>query len=256
MKFSISTCSFYKYRIRRLLEIKEPFGVEIFYEFGSSEMWNEFLSQSPNINSFSIHAPFVFIDIASPINEEKIFNVLRRPFDLYHRFNGEFYVLHTYGDEANLEDEDSCRRTRDLVTERLFKFNEICKREDVILCAENLCTGKTPLFDQKQYLELFSNIKDLHAVIDVGHAIVAGMNIYELQRMLGGRICAYHLHNNNGKKDLHDRILNGIYDWEEFAAGYRKYTPEAVGVFEYMNEIEIEAYYNDFLFLKGMIERF
>ena len=92
MKYSISTCSFYKYRIRKLLDMPEDLGVEIFYEYGSRDMWNSFLDALPG-RSFSIHAPFAFVDIAEDCDEEKLFDVLRRPFDMYHKYNGEFYVL-------------------------------------------------------------------------------------------------------------------------------------------------------------------
>ena len=255
MRVSISTCSFYKYRIRRLLELRDPFGVEIFYEYGSPELWDALLGELSQRTEgpFSIHAPFAFIDIAAPCNEDKLFDVLRRPFDLYHRYHGEFYVIHTYGDAAELQDRNGRYRARGLAAERLFRFNEVCKSEGVLLGAENLCGGTWPLFDQGQFLKLFSDIPDLHAVIDVGHALVAGMDLLTLQKTLRDKICAYHLHNNDGKGDRHERLRSGVCDWKRFAEGVCSYTPNATGVFEYLDVPLLKAYEEDRRYLEELL---
>lgn len=252
MKYSISTCSFYKYRIRKLLDMPEDLGVEIFYEYGSRNMWNSFLDALPG-RSFSIHAPFAFVDIAEDCDEEKLFDVLRRPFDMYHKYNGEFYVLHTYGDGMYGEDEPHRAAARVRAAERLSRFNEICIAEGVTLGAENLCSGARPLFDQQQFLRLFRDIPALHCVLDVGHAIVTGMDIGVIQQTLKERICAYHLHNNDGLHDLHDRLRAGVFDWTEFAKNCALYTPGATGVLEYMNVVELDAYTQDSLYLEKLI---
>ena len=102
MRYSISTCSFYKYKIRKLLALPKDFGVEIMYEFGSEDQWRSCLDilKAQGMDGFSIHAPFAFVDITAPCDEKALFDTLRRPFDLYHRYDGECYVLHTYGDVA------------------------------------------------------------------------------------------------------------------------------------------------------------
>lgn len=45
MKYSVSTCSFVKLKVKRLLAVPEHIGVEIFYEYGSTDYWNEFLTR-------------------------------------------------------------------------------------------------------------------------------------------------------------------------------------------------------------------
>lgn len=252
MKYSISTCSFYKYRIRKLMPLNADVGVEIFFEYGSKEMWRSLMN---NLNqggkhSFSIHAPFAFVDIAEKCDEKRLFDTLRQAFDLYHEFNGEFYVLHTYGDEAARASGKACEYHRKLAEQRLFSFNEICKSEGVVLGAENLCSGTVPLFDQEQFLVLFRNVPDMRCVLDVGHALVSGMDISALQKTLRNRICAYHLHDNDGKADLHLRLNQGICDWNAFAENCHRYTPDAIGVLEYMDITELNAYREDMVFLE------
>lgn len=255
MRYSISTCSFYKFRVRRLLQMPENFGVEIFYEFGSPDQWESLLSQlyQSSRGPFSIHAPFTFVDISAPCDEGKLFDVLRRPFDLYHRYNGEFYVLHTYGEVDRPETSDHLEECRKRSVERLAKFQEICKKEGVHLAAENLCAGKTPMFDQGQFLQLFRDIPDMNCVLDVGHALVTGMDIPTVQRELGSRICAYHLHNNDGKRDTHARLRDGIMDWASFAQNAARYTPDATGVLEYMTEMDMAIFRDDAAYLEQLL---
>lgn len=256
MKYSISTCSFYKFMIRKLLRIPQEFGVEIFYEFGSEDQWDSFMAElsAHGYSGFSIHAPFAFIDIASDCDESRLFDVLRRPFDLYHRYNGEFYVLHTYGDVAEPGSRQYMADCRARSLDRLRKFNEICKKEGVCLGAENLCSGKVPLFNEEQFLNLFEEIPDLSCVLDIGHALVTDMDIANVQRRLGDRICAYHLHNNNGLADSHDRLRDGIMDWRTFAENCVRYTPNAVGVLEYLKYQDLAVYAEDSGYLENLLQ--
>lgn len=255
MKFSISACSFYKFMTRKLLAIPPDFGVEIFYEYGSADMWDSFMKELSihGYDGFSIHAPFAFADITADCDETRLFDMLRRPFDLYHQYNGEFYVLHTYGSYACTGEDGFKADCRARAVERLKKFNEICKAEGVRLGAENLCDGKPPLFTGEQFLKLFEDIPDMDCVLDVGHAIVAGMDITQMQRVLGKRICAYHLHNNNGLIDSHDRVQEGILDWEAFAENCVHYTPDAVGVLEYLKHQDFRVYEEDRAYLNKLL---
>jgi len=238
-----------------MLDIPEDFGVEIFTEFGSNDLWDRFLCElsAHGFNGFSIHAPFAFVDIAADCDEEKLFDTLMRPFDLYHRYHSEFYVLHTHGHVPKGAQERCDCRNRSL--DRLAKFQDICKAHDVRLGAENLCSGDPPLFNQEQFLQIFKEIPDLNCVIDIGHALVTKMDIAEVQRQLGGRICAYHLHNNNGLFDQHERLRSGIMDWQAFAGNYKRYTPEAVGVLEYLSYTDMQTYVDDRAFLEDILRQ-
>lgn len=66
MKYSVSTCSFVKLKVKRLLALPENIGVEIFYEYGSEDYWEEFLSrfQQTHSGGVSIHSPFAFYDFS------------------------------------------------------------------------------------------------------------------------------------------------------------------------------------------------
>lgn len=260
MRYTISSLSFDWGKVRRLANMPAEFGYEIFWECGSEDQWNHTMEilQAECKHPFSIHSPYLFIDLSMPGDTEKLFDELRRPFDLYHRHDGEFYVVHTFDhmnyphDEAFEQD---CRRRS---VERLAQFNEICKAEGVHMVAENIAfgNGERWLFTQDQFIDIFRQIPDLDCLVDVGHAELAEMDVYALQEALGSRIRAYHLHDNNGKADSHQRMWMGVRDWDRFAEGVARFTPDAVGVMEYYGFADLQNYIDDSKRLEETVARF
>ena len=70
-------------------------------------------------------------------------------------------------------------------------------------------------------------------LIDIGHAHANGWNLSETIESLKDQIEAYHIHNNDGIHDSHNRILEGSLDFEQFVLDYKKFTPDADIVVEY-----------------------
>lgn len=88
------------------------------------------------------------------------------------------------------------------------------------------------LLDQEEFTRLFSVVPQ-GCLIDVGHANCSGWDLGVVMRELGDSVCAYHVHNNFGTTDDHNRILNGTLNMEDFIDDYLTYTPEADFVIEY-----------------------
>ena len=60
------------------------------------------------------------------------------------------------------------------------------------------------LFDQEQWIALFDQLPDeVGALLDTGHALANGWDLFEVVRRLGTRLRGYHLHNSVYGKDLH-----------------------------------------------------
>ena len=60
--------------------------------------------------------------------------------------------------------------------------------------------------------------------------------MYAIQRTLGSRVKAYHIHDNGGDADSHLRFLSGVpggIDWRRFVEGVVKFTPNATLTLEY-----------------------
>lgn len=214
-------------------------GVEIFYEWGGATYWEQVLKEvfRDRTGRFSIHAPFQggIAEMSLTEDEDALFDYLRQPFDLYHRYDAVGYVVHTNGPYRT--EPTPARRAERLkrVEDRLDRLNTICAREGVTMLVENLAFGggKRTLCGQAEFLGLFARNPALSCIVDTGHAALGGIDIRAVQKALGGRLKAYHVHDNDGVSDRHGRILTGVIDWRRFGEGARLYTPDANFIMEY-----------------------
>lgn len=60
---------------------------------------------------------------------------------------------------------------------------------------------------------------EVKVCLDVGHANVLGVNLYDTVTMLGDRLIALHLHDNDGTGDQHRLPFSGTADWDGFCRG-------------------------------------
>lgn len=237
MKYSASSLSFPQGSIKRLKNLDKRIGIEIFYEFASEDMWNHVLEEAMDgrEGEFSIHSPMFYTNVAFG-DEKELIRELSVPFELYHRFHGQFYVLHSQGEGYLPSDEKERAEWRKRATDRIRLFSEVCESEGVNLVVENLYHGTPgPLFNQEEYIRLFEDVPKANALIDVGHAILGRYDIYEVQKALKERLIGYHVHDNDGIHDSHWRFEaeNGVVDWDKFMRGVKEYTPNAALVMEY-----------------------
>lgn len=248
MKYSASSLSFPQASIRKLKNLDKRIGIEIFYEFASEDFWNYVLEEAldQREGEFSIHSPMWGANIGYS-DERELFRELTVPFDMYHRYNGQFYVLHSQGEGYLPSDKKERAELRKKVTDRLKRFSEICANEGVNLVIENLYHGiPGPLFDQEEYIQLFDVIPRANALIDVGHAVLGGYDIYEVQKALKTRLIGYHVHDNDGVRDFHWRMgkEDGVVDWNRFCKGAKEFTPDATFVMEYAHA-QVSDYVED-----------
>ena len=238
MEVSVSSLGFSGPAGFGMSRLAPELGVEIFFEWGGETYWRLVLDtvMRGRKGPFSIHAPFQgrAVDMSLTEDEKWLFDYLREPFDLYHRYGAEGYVVHMNGPYP--AEPTAQERTERLkrVEDRLARFNDLCNREGVTMLVENLAFSHgATLCGQKEFLEVFAHTPALNCIVDTGHAALAGIDIYEVQRTLGSRLKAYHVHDNDGRTDGHQRICSGVIDWQRFGEGARKYTPDANFVMEY-----------------------
>ena len=104
----------------------------------------------------------------------------------------------------------------------------------VTLLVENTGTKTdgTILLDQAEFTDLCRE-KHFQVLIDVGHANANGWDLPLLIRDLQGQIGGFHLHNNDGIHDLHNRLRNGTLDLEKLIPYINRLAPDAPRVIEY-----------------------
>lgn len=256
MKFSVSNLSFTGGKIKWMQELPSELGIEIFYEWGSRDYWNNILPclMAGRTGGFSIHGPAMFDDFSLPCDERTLFEHMKAPFDIYHQFQGEFYMVHTnagirYEADPILEEENRKR-----ALDRIARFQDICVQEGVRMVVENMGWNaeKRFLFNHEQFLNLFSQLPEVCCLIDIGHTLLSDLNVAEIQKVLKNRIVAYHIHDNDGIKDLHLPVGEGVFDWKSFMKGVRDYTPDATLVMEYEGVPQQKRYLDDINSLKSL----
>ena len=70
-------------------------------------------------------------------------------------------------------------------------------------------------------------------LIDVGHANANHWDLFRLVHKLRDRIRGFHLHNNDGGSDQHNRIHHGSIDFDRLLPYLKAETPGAFWVLEY-----------------------
>jgi len=106
----------------------------------------------------------------------------------------------------------------ELKNEEIKKFKEMmafAKKEGVELIYENhVCSARAILYLKEKFPEL-------KMCLDFGHLNLAiSKNIFEMDledflEEIKEKIIHVHIHNNDGKKDLHQEINNGTFDWKK-----------------------------------------
>ena len=106
--------------------------------------------------------------------------------------------------------------------------------EGVQILVENVGTDAKgdKLLDQQEFTDL-SRQKGFDVLIDIGHAHANSWDIKRLITDLKTQIRAFHLHNNDGIHDLHNRLTDGMLNFPEVMQQIRTETPDADLVIEY-----------------------
>ncbi len=117
---------------------------------------------------------------------------------------------------------------------QLKELTDYANANSVILCVENAGINSygNNLWTEDEFIEMVLSMPN-PVLIDIGHANANSWNIEKIITVLKGKIIAYHLHNNDGISDSHDRIREGSFDFEKFARLYKLFTPDKDLVLEY-----------------------
>lgn len=131
---------------------------------------------------------------------------------------------------------DPAKKTQMLCNayENYKELQELFGAFDCPVLVENTGTKlqENILLDQGEFTD-FCRDKKLDVLIDIGHANANGWDIPRLIDDLKPQIRAYHLHNNDGLRDLHNRIHDGTIDFTMILEKILRTTPDAQLIIEY-----------------------
>ncbi len=240
MNLLISTNMYIPGQLARVIPHLNAFrgrtGVEVFPLFDADCYENELIQCEPEFEKIpvSFHGPYYETEhSAAPGTREyeRSMELVRKTLQYCVRLHSRYLVFH-HNNIPVIEErrEEMIRTSRENYREieKMFQAHEI----PVVVENAGVKDRQNMLFDQDEFIRLCRE-EQYPVLIDIGHAYANGWNLCQVMETLKNQIVAYHLHNNDGVHDSHQRIFHGTLDFPQFLADYRRLTPDADLVLEY-----------------------
>lgn len=109
------------------------------------------------------------------------------------------------------------------------------KEYDITICLENMPMPQFSLGSPQAVLDFVKAINDdqFKICLDTGHvAIFPDLTPANVLRQMGTEVRAFHIHDNDGIRDLHKVPYNGVIDWKDFGRALRETKCKAVFSYE------------------------
>ncbi|OPJ58559.1 sugar phosphate isomerase/epimerase family protein [Clostridium oryzae] len=241
MDIYISTNMYVPMELENIFSLMEKLkdcdvGIELFVEW-QDENFIKVIEK--NMNKFklyksSLHGPYYSTEHSKKIGTKE-YELSKKYFiktlELSKKLNSKHIVYH----------HNNCKVTpgnrKDMLkhsTDNLIELTELAHKYGTDVVVENTGTvfNNNLLFNETQFIEMAKSIEN-NILIDIGHAFINRWDMHSVIKNLNNKITAYHLHNNYGTVDSHNRIKDGSLDIDKFFDLYEKYTPAADLIVEY-----------------------
>lgn len=184
------------------------------------------------IDNYQAHAPFpsaLPFDPEHPDYNDYLIGCLEKTIKCTAYIGCHRLVIHPffYGMPAKKSPEEEWKQN----IESYSRLIDAAKRYDVIICLENMFDSRgakifkaccSDIDTACRYIDTLNEIageRRFAFCLDTGHLLLVSEDIYEAMTKLGGRIEAFHVHDNNGVRDQHLAPYMGILDWNRFVDG-------------------------------------
>ena len=146
---------------------------------------------------------------------------IRRCLDWVHRAGGEFLVVHPGG----LADPVDLRPRRSVLVASLRLLAPVAEAAQVVLCVENMPPGVYPGTRMADLASLVAEVASpsVALAMDTGHAFIAAasepadlLSLSATTRAAGRLLATTHVHDNNGRQDVHWPPGLGGIDWDRW----------------------------------------
>lgn len=213
-------------------------GVELIAFTHDEQYWEALRAVLKELRcAVTFHGPYIGTEGTSAPGTEAHKHLLesyRRVFQLAGEHGVEHVVYHT---TQIAFEREIAGKMRAQAEETLAKLFDMADEQGVRLLIENLpypsVPDRIPLYSNDEYTAFFDTFPAAESIIDIGHANVNGLDISAFLARHGEKVKAYHFHNNDGKRDMHNDIRDGSFAFSDFEPVFRRYTPAANIVLEY-----------------------
>ena len=204
-----------------------------------------------DVSIHQMHMPYpIYVPLGKrEVNDYLWHEVAPKSMELCAFFDCRYIVIHGFKLARYLGSEDA-------EWEQTAKFIEylapMAKEMNITVCIENLYDGiadhliEGPCCDAKKCAERIDKINDkfgaevLGFCFDTGHANLVGIDMEKFITTLGSRLKVLHIHDNDGRRDLHQvpfvftktRENKSATDWDGFLRGLRRVNYDGVFNFE------------------------
>ncbi len=166
------------------------------------------------------HGPWRTPQDATPEDRAERFDAMSKAIRGTAYLGSPYFVIHPLMPFGWHSDEQPDVQTA--INEEFFgRLCEVGGEYGVVICLENMPFPKLPITTAAHVTEFVKKIGSpwMKVCLDTGHCLVCGESPADAVRTVGRDLLAtLHVHDNDGKRDLHRNPDEGIADWNAFSA--------------------------------------
>ena len=108
--------------------------------------------------------------------------------------------------------------------EYVKKLEPYARKYNVKLALENMPNPHVPCGHVSELNDCLNAVNSdfVVACMDVGHCSAISDSAGDMARLLGDKLCVLHIHDNDGRRDIHMPPYQGVTDWADFAKALRE----------------------------------
>lgn len=259
LEFGLSTMIYYQEPIAKLLphlKNSEITNIEIRPKSGhfQPQKLEEVIKlknklEKTNIFVKSIHMPMNGVDLSHPQEYDRIKSVreVEKTILMAFHLGADFVVVHPGAMVNNFDDKENRLK---LSIESLKEIVEFSQEWKIKVALENTPPGRVgdKWEEIQQIIEIVSS-ENIGICLDTGHYLLNyhhylhnEINLDHIPVDWQKKLIHIHIHDNNGKQDLHLLPTEGIFPWPSFMNFIRKINYKGILVFELKEQYELRPY--------------
>ena len=211
MKIGASTLAGIEFELEKTLDFIENLGIEyaeLVHQYPAEFIDSEIL-ESYSLK-YSIHAPFMDVNIASPQNQSRLNSIaqIKSSIDLANEINAEAVVVHP-GLISFLANKYFKKEVYEFANQSIKEIGDYAKNLGVMATIENMPNFESMIYQNIADLNQLLVENEMHMTLDIGHANHVG---YAPEDMIFDSIKHVHVHDNLGDDDSHLPLGEGSID--------------------------------------------